>query len=48
MVEHLLQTLGYQLRNKRKDQQVPELPRWPGVALPPEKLRRIEIYRDAR
>jgi type VI protein secretion system component VasF len=47
MVEQLIDTLAHQLRIKRDDRPPPELPRWPGVALPPEKLRRVEIYRDA-
>jgi len=48
MIEHLVQTLSHQLRNKPQNQRTPELPLWPGVSLPPEKLRRVEIYRDAR
>ena len=48
MIENLVQTLGSQLHNKPCNQQSPELPLWPGVSLPPEKLRRLEIYRDAR
>ena len=48
MVEQLIDTLAHQLRIKRDDRPPPELPRWAGVALPPEKLRRVEIYRDAR
>ena len=48
MVQDLIQTLSHQLPGKRNVRPTAELPRWPGVSLPPEKLRRVEIYRDAR
>jgi len=31
---------------RKRTAQVHDLPRWPGVAPPPEKLRRREIYDD--
>jgi hypothetical protein len=35
-----------ELTARRRPATVRDLPRWPGIAPPPEKLRRREIYDD--
>ena len=48
LVERFAEQLGRQVRHKPPAQPPPERPRWPGVAVPPEVLRREEIYKDVR
>ena len=48
MVERFAEQLGHQVRDKPPAQPPPEWPRWPGIAVPPEALRREEIYKDVR
>ena len=47
MLEKLIQSFNPQQRDKRPNKVDAQLPLWPGVSVPPEKLRRIEIYKDA-
>lgn len=46
MVEDLAEQINRHVRRDAGHQELDELPRWPGVAPPPEQLRREEIYKD--
>ena len=35
-----------ELARRRNGSQVKPLPQWPGIAVPPERLRREELYDD--
>lgn len=48
MVERFISSLGKKFGDKPPIEDPRPLPLWPGVSLPPEKLRRVEIYQDVR
>jgi hypothetical protein len=46
-LEDTVRHLREQFAKGRQGPAAAQLPYWPGVALPPDALRRDEIYRDA-